>query len=55
MSDIKEQLRQAIVQASYDYWYENHTLGCDTRGDVPAGYVAEKLFGAFDVAERERA
>ena len=50
MTDIRTRLADAIMEASYGYWYEKNTLGCDTRGEEPATFVADVLLSLPGIA-----
>ncbi|QHB47576.1 hypothetical protein KHO61_gp006 [Mycobacterium phage Mangeria] len=43
-------LTEALVEASYDYWYEKQTLGVDSRGKDVCAYLVDRLLSLPGVA-----
>lgn len=48
---VMDAVAAAIRQASYNFWYEKQTLGCDTRGEEEAAYVAAAVVEALALTE----
>ncbi|AEL97677.1 hypothetical protein SEA_NUEVOMUNDO_7 [Mycobacterium phage NuevoMundo] len=49
-SELRDVLTEALVEASYDYWYEKQTLGVDSRGKDVCAYLVDRLLSLPSVA-----
>ncbi|AFA45093.1 hypothetical protein FDI13_gp085 [Mycobacterium phage Spartacus] len=48
--ELRDVLTEALVEASYDYWYEKQTLGVDSRGKDVCAYLVDRLLSLPGVA-----
>ncbi|AGT20591.1 hypothetical protein PBI_SARFIRE_60 [Mycobacterium phage SarFire] len=48
--ELRDVLTEALVEASYDYWYEKQTLGVDSRGKDVCAYLVDRLLSIPGVA-----
>ncbi|AXQ64979.1 hypothetical protein SEA_RENAUD18_72 [Mycobacterium phage Renaud18] len=49
-NELRAVLTEALVEASYDYWYEKQTLGVDSRGKDVCAYLVDRLLSLPSVA-----